>query len=175
MEEIRTRRLTLFPLRAEDLAAYLAGESEFALAAGPASREILTPTLHRAITMKLEKLSRFGPGDWLWITYWLIRVPPRGFGAGMIGYKGPPDPDGEVEIGYGIDPAFRNQGYTTEALQGMASWAFADPRCRRIVAPNTSRANPASNRVLQKVGMRIYAETSESISWCLEKGQEDAS
>ncbi len=62
-----------------------------------------------------------------WITYWLIRVPPEGFGAGLIGFKGLPDQNGVVEVGYGIDPEFRNFGYTTEALGGLIQWAFDDP------------------------------------------------
>jgi ribosomal-protein-alanine N-acetyltransferase len=52
-----------------------------------------------------------------------------------------------VEIGYGIDPAYRNRGYMTEAVRGLIDWAFRDPRCRSITAPNTERSNIASNHV----------------------------
>jgi len=125
--------------------------------------------------MKLEKIPSSDPDDWPWITYWLIRVPPKKFGAGLIGYKGPPDSNGEVEIGYGIDPSYANQGYTTEALLEMVNWAFTNSYCLRILAPKTLRSNPASNRVLQKAGFQIYAEDQLSISWHLEKPSREKS
>jgi ribosomal-protein-alanine N-acetyltransferase len=167
--ELSTKRLTLIALSRDQLKAYLIGGSAFQQVVGAASLEILTPILKRAIGLKLEKMTRANPGDWPWITYWLIRISPGDFGAGLIGYKGPPDSKGEVEIGYGIDPAYRGQGYTTEALLAMIIWAFADTNCLRILAPETLRSNPASNRVLQKAGFRVYAEDSRSISWCLDK------
>lgn len=119
--------------------------------------------------MKLEKMASVLPDDLPWYSYWLIQVPPDRFGAGMIGYKGAPDENGSVEIGYGIDAAYRNQGFMTEALEGMVRWAFQDPRCNRILAPDTLRSNLASNRVLEKVGMQVYQEKPDSLSWHLEK------
>lgn len=166
---ISTSRLDLIPLTREQLGNYLDQESLFTREVGPASRTILTPILQKAIRMKLVKLDQASPQDSAWITYWLIKVPPEGFGAGMIGFKGFPDQNGEVEIGYGIDPAYRNQGYTTEAVQGMIHWAFGDSRCSRVIAPDTPRSNLASNRVLEKAGMRIYAESPDTLSWCLDK------
>lgn len=166
--QITTSRLDLIPLNRDQLGNYLDQEEKFSRDVGPVSRAILTPILQKAIRMKLLKLEQTSPQDSGWITYWLIKVPPEGFGAGMIGFKGLPDQNGEVEIGYGIDPAYRNQGYITEAVQGMIRWAFGDSRCRRIIAPDTMRSNLASNRVLEKVGMRIYAESPDTLSWFID-------
>lgn len=87
----------------------------------------------------------------------------------MLGFKGAPNLQGEVEIGYGIDPGFRNKGFMTEGVTRLIQWAFEDPRCTRIIAPNTQRSNLSSNRVLEKVGMQIYSESEHTISWCLNK------
>ena len=171
IEAISTPRLVLFPLTVDQLAMYLEREADFYRQVCPASREILTKPLKRAIGMKLEKMIPAPRQDLPWLTYWLIKVPPDGFGAGMIGFKGAPDECGEVEIGYGIDSAFRNQGYTTEAVGGMILWAFQDSRCNRILAPDTLRSNLASNRVLNKLGMRVYEEKADSLSWCLDRDQ----
>jgi ribosomal-protein-alanine N-acetyltransferase len=168
---INTTRLVLIPLSAAQLVLYLEQEKEFSRQVGPVSREILTETLRRAINMKLEKLTAASLQDLPWLTYWLIRVLPEGYGAGMIGFKGVPDDNGAVEVGYGIDSSFRNMGYMTEALEGMIRWAFKDPRCERILAPDTPRSNRGSNRVLEKVGMRVYQEKRDSLSWCLERDQ----
>ena len=170
-EVIRTERLTLLALTEDQLRSYLTGVMGPSSPVGSISREVLTPILERAVKMKLEMLPGLVGDDQLWITYWLIRVPPADFGAGLIGYKGPPDHVGEVEIGYGIDSAYRSQGYTTEALLGMVEWAFSDPHCQRILAPETLRSNPASNRVLQKGGFEVYGEDAQSISWRLDRSR----
>ncbi len=166
---ITTPRLEIFPLTYSQLKLYLFQESEFNREIGPTSRAILTENLVRAIEMKLSKLLDTNLEQHPWITYWLIRVLPEDYGAGMLGFKRVPNSEGEVEIGYGIDPEFQNKGYTTEAVNRLIQWAFEDPRCSRIIAPDTQRSNPASNRVLEKVGMRVYEESEHAISWCLDK------
>jgi len=104
-----------------------------------------------------------------WYTYWLVIVTSQLHGAGLVGFKGIPDSQGEVEIGYGIAPAFQGKGYTTEAVQALITWAFQAPECKAVIAPHTKKSNVASNRVLEKVGMRAYAETTEDISWRIDK------
>ncbi len=95
----------------------------------------------------------------------MIREPL--FGAGLAGFKGLPDAAGEVEIGYGIDPICQGHGYMTEAARALIEWAFQSPTCRAVIAPNT--LNPASNRVLEKVGMVVYEETGTARSWRIDK------
>ena len=171
-EQITTPRLVLISLAPAQLRSYLEGESEFIEQVGPISREILTEPLKRTIGIKLEKMAGASQFDLPWLTYWLIKVPPAGYGAGLIGFKGTPDQSGAAEIGYGIDSDYQNQGYMTEAVKGMIQWAFQDPRCDRIIAPGTQRENLASNRVLQKVGMRVYQEDPETLSWHIKKDWE---
>jgi RimJ/RimL family protein N-acetyltransferase len=123
--------------------------------------------------MKLSKMSTAKENDHLWLTYWLVVVDSLAddglFGAGLLGFKGCPDRNGEVEIGYGIDPDYQNKGYTTEAVRAMIAWAFQDPQCKSVIAPNTQRTNLASNRVLAKVGMRIYRETADALFWRIDR------
>ncbi len=46
---------------------------------------------------------------------------------GEMGCKGGPDAAGTVEIGYGIIPAYRGQGYATEAVGALVDWAVRRP------------------------------------------------
>lgn len=73
-------------------------------------------------------------------------------GGRIIGCIGLQDDDGEVEVGYWIDPTFWGQGYATEALRGLVSLAGTVGH-RRIVSRHAAD-NPASGRVLRKVGFR---------------------
>jgi len=164
---ISTDRLSLIPLGIDQLRAYLDGARE--LAGMPVSRAIMTDRLRRAIGMKIDKMESADGVDHPWFTYWLVAVREDGFGAGMIGFKGIPNEAGEVEIGYGIDAGYQGMGYTTEAAKALIEWAFRDERCRSVIAPDTERANIASNRVLEKAGMRVYGETDVSLSWRIDR------
>ena len=82
----------------------------------------------------------------------------------MIGFKGVPDGQGEVEIGYGIDPDFRSKGYTTEAAGMLIDWALQQPSCL-VVTAWSDKENRASARVLEKVGMMISRVTADQFCW----------
>lgn len=167
-ERLPTRRLALLALTPLGLQTYLTDAETLEGRLGlRLSRPLLTPIVQRAIGMKLDKMAAAEPVEWAWLTYWLVVVRELKFGAGMIGFKGSPDPAGQVEIGYGIDPTVASQGYTTEAAAALVEWAFANAECLLITAPDTKRDNPASHRVLAKLGMRACAEDDQAISYQL--------
>jgi RimJ/RimL family protein N-acetyltransferase len=168
--EIQTERLKLIPLSLDQLRCYIANPKVLGHEVGvEVSHDIVTDRLRRAIDMKISKMEQAVPSEHLWYTYWLIIVKDKSYGAGLAGFKGVPDQQGQTEIGYGIDPAYRSQGYMTEAVKGLIEWAFQDTRCRAVIAPDTKRWNVASHRVLEKVGMRVYNETEEALDWRVDK------
>lgn len=79
-----------------------------------------------------------------------------------------PDGFGEVQIGYMIQPEYRNSGYMTEALKGGMSWVFQRPGVSALIA-ETTKSNLPSHRVLEKIGMKVYKETDRSLWWKIEK------
>jgi RimJ/RimL family protein N-acetyltransferase len=86
--------------------------------------------------------------------------------VGRIGFHGPPDKSGMLEIGYEVLPAFRRQGYATEAVVAMFEWAQGDPavlRFRACVSPQ----NLASRRLVAGLGL---AEVGTQ--WDEQDGQE---
>ena len=168
--EISTERLRLIPLTLNQLRRYIPAPEDLEQELGfEVSRDIVTDRLRRAIAMKLTKMERVDPSEHNWYTYWLIEVKDGQYGAGLAGFKGLPDEEGKTEIGYGIDPAYRNTGYMTEAVKGLIGWAFQDPGCRTVMAPDTKKVNVASNRVLEKAGMRVYNETEDAFDWKVDK------
>ena len=68
---------------------------------------------------------------------------------GTAGFKGPPDQDGTVEIGYGIVSDFENQGHATDAAGLLTKFASNHPEVKRIRAHTLPEWN-ASTRVLEK-------------------------
>jgi ribosomal-protein-alanine N-acetyltransferase len=135
------------------------------------ARGMLTDSMRRAVARKLARMQAAPEAVHAWHTYWLaVRdTGGRPVGMGLLGFKGPPDERGEVEIGYGIDPGYQGQGFATEAARALIAWAFEHAECGAVVAPDTPRANAASGRVLRKLGMRVYAATERAQSWRLER------
>ena len=165
MAVLRTKRLELIPLTAEQLELYLSDPPALeTVLRVPVSRAILTEPVQRAIRAKLELLLSLDPELHPWLTYWLVVVTAASFGAGLIGFQGEPDVFGQVEVGYGIDPAYGRKGYTTEAVQRLIAWAFGDPACKAVLARNIDPANWASLRVAAKAGMVAYEESETGIS-----------
>jgi len=105
------------------------------------------------------------PDTWYWHTFWLFRRREDGVVMGSACFKDDPH-NGAVEIGYGINSEFEGWGYTTEAVKAMCGWAFVQPGVRKVIA-ETDKDNIASQRVLQKCGMKRYDETEESYWWAV--------
>jgi ribosomal-protein-alanine N-acetyltransferase len=95
---------------------------------------------------------------------WIVLVREPRTAVGSAGFLGPADRDGTVEVGYGIHPSFRGQGYATEAAGALRDWALARSRVRRITA-RCDETNAASIRVLEKLGMRRTGTRDGTISW----------
>lgn len=79
---------------------------------------------------------------------------------GTAGLKGHPSPDGTIEIGYGIVPSCRGQGYATEASRGVIEWACRAANVSRIIAETYPHLQP-SIRVMEKLGMKLLGDGSE--------------
>jgi RimJ/RimL family protein N-acetyltransferase len=79
--------------------------------------------------------------------------------VGNGGFKGCPDADGHVHIGYEIAPALRNKGYATEAAGALLAYAFVHETVSAVAADTLAERN-ASNAVLRKLGMRFAGEHS---------------
>ncbi len=80
-----------------------------------------------------------------------------GTALGSIGFHGPPDDTGFVEIGYDLSPSARGAGWATEAARLLAGWAAARPEVRTVCAL-TEPENTPSQRVLERAGFRFVGE-----------------
>ncbi|MFD2512947.1 GNAT family N-acetyltransferase [Pontibacter locisalis] len=83
---------------------------------------------------------------------------------GDAGFKGLPNADGEVDIGYAIIAQAQNRGYGLEAAKGLTNWAFQQPGVKAITA-RCLLENAPSARVLIKLGMQQVTTTEEFIRW----------
>ncbi|HUG29779.1 MAG TPA: GNAT family N-acetyltransferase [Candidatus Limnocylindria bacterium] len=70
---------------------------------------------------------------------------------GTIGFHGPPDDRGRLEVGYRVEPRYRRLGYARESIAALFDWAASTHGIRRFVA-SISPSNDASLRLVAGFG-----------------------
>ena len=80
--------------------------------------------------------------------------------CGSVGFKGPPDDAGMVEIGYSVLPAYRRAGLASEMVAGLVGWARGHATVASIEA-ETTPDNLPSIRVLGRNGFEPVGEGIE--------------
>ena len=86
--------------------------------------------------------------------------------VGQSGFHGAPDADGMVEVGYGVDPAYRRRGYARAALELAIEHARSEPSVH-ILRATISPDNEAS---LALIGQYPFVRNGEQ--WDEEDGLE---
>lgn len=93
--------------------------------------------------------------------------------VGQCGFKGPPGPDGAVEIAYGVAPEHQSHGYATEAAAALVDYAFDHEEVRLVCAHTLPEPN-ASTRVLTKCGFQRVGEVidpDDGLVWRWERNR----
>jgi [ribosomal protein S5]-alanine N-acetyltransferase len=165
---IETQRLILKPLSYNELIKHVKIPEELANEMGlfPSKSLIENETKEAILNDLLPHLSNPGK-DPLFYTMWIVIEKNKKAIIGGICFHGEPDPIGEVEIGYGIDEDYRNNGYMTETIAGLIRWAKSNHRIKSIRA-ETDNDNKSSIKVLEKNGFVITRQGDDLIHMKLE-------
>ncbi|CAG7629868.1 hypothetical protein PAESOLCIP111_03144 [Paenibacillus solanacearum] len=85
--------------------------------------------------------------------------------VGGVGFIGDPDPEGIIEIGFGINESHRRKGYCYEAAKALLEWAANHDEVKRITA-RCEPGNLSSQAVLEKLGFATQeSEDEEMLHW----------
>ena len=155
MSDIRleTERLTLVPFTSSDAQLLLAGIRRPDWSTGyPTEGDLVIARMIAKNPASFVSTNRFGP-------YTVIERTRR-LWIGGVGFMGPPDRDGAVELGYGIASEWWNRGMATEAVCGLLELAWSQPSVSRVFA-RTEPSNMASARVVEKAGMFFVGMENE--------------
>lgn len=77
--------------------------------------------------------------------------------VGSIGFHGPPDEQGRLEVGYSVDPPYRRRGYASESVKALFDWAHREHGITRFVA-SISPNNKASLNLAAAYGFKRVGE-----------------
>jgi [ribosomal protein S5]-alanine N-acetyltransferase len=160
-EDLHTPRLRLRPTTTALLRAELAGNRALAAALGAVVPDGWPPGEHNlhAVRYFLDNpgLLLDGWSDYYAITRAGAGNPPTLVAS--IGFQGPPNRAGRVEVGYSVVESWRRRGVATEAVSAMVERARVHG-LRAIIA-HARPDNHASIAVLTKSGFRPGLSTRE--------------
>ena len=169
---IETVRLQLVPYSPKHLLALIEGYQQFAKCFGlPAADELRSFVVSDDVSPGWLAQLRASSVPDPWVHGFAVIDRHSQSVVGSVGFKGPPDQQGVVEIAYGIVPAFRGRGYATEAA--AAGVTFACGHEVRCVRAHTLPAINASTRVLEKCGFEYAGELEDpddGLVWRWERG-----
>lgn len=155
-EELKTPRLLLRRFRAEDAQDYFTrlGSSE------EVTRYMLWQP-HKSLQESRESIERilgkYQSGD---CYCWAIALAEDNTMIGRIDLLRLDPETGSCSFAYMLGKHFWNQGFGTEALRAVFSFAFEKMNMERITADHMC-VNPASGKVMQKAGM-VYTGTCKA-------------
>lgn len=144
--QVHTSRLRLVPFTENWVAAIQEGSQAFLALTGYRLPQPYTefPESFQALRTALDKEKPVFP----WTSYALLWEPEKTY-VGQGGFKGKPDVDGGVEIGYEIAKGFRSMGFAHEAIGALVRLAFEQEKVRQVYAHTLPVLN-ASNHLLIK-------------------------
>lgn len=158
---LESRRLTLVAATPDLVTADLAGREEFADAIGADVPDEWPPELFDSMSMRVALQQLCDPAEHGWSLWYLLtkkHAPSKVIG--ICGFKGKPDRAGSVEIGYSVLRHFRVQGYATEAVERLVTWAFSHQNVVEVTAETLPHLRQ-SIRVMEKNGFSYRGPGSE--------------
>ncbi len=162
---IETSRLSILPLNYPELKKYLLADNQLEILFGltQTNRVISKDVKEMVETFTLPNMKNLQSGNYLFYTFWLVIDRSMNTIVAELGFKGIPNRDGEIEIGYGTMPGFERRGYMTEAVSGMLEWARGRSDVFVMLA-ETNDDNLASIRIVQKNGF-VFSERRGKMLW----------
>jgi [ribosomal protein S5]-alanine N-acetyltransferase len=162
--EITTKRLKIFPLNYAMMTMYLANNFSFEdfLKIQRADYQIHEELVNPLSSINLKLLTDFE--NYWYQSLWVMIEIEKNIMVGSFMLKGKLKVSQEIEIGYGTEPAFMNQGYMTEALGGFIKYIKESNFCKSLLA-ETLNENDASHQVLIKNGFVKMKTKRENLWW----------
>jgi ribosomal-protein-alanine N-acetyltransferase len=159
---ITTERLELHHIPADGLISLYEGKSDLLAIAG---RDFTNPLQN----LVLES----GPLGWRvpqvkadpstnkWFVRFIVLKESR-IVIGSTSFHGAPDENGMMEIGLGVEEAYRNRGYAKEALLGMWRWVSGEPGVKTL-RYTVSPENIPSVKIIEGFGFTYRGQQMDEL------------
>ena len=149
VETIRTPRLELVSMTVAEMRALQEKDMPAASReAGAIVPEGLADDLVDFLRYRLAQLDA-DPAIRQWLGRLMVLTDENGErrAIGTIGFHGPPDDQGRLEVGYRVEAPYRRRGYAREAVRALFDWAASAHGIRRFVASVSPDNEPSLSLV----------------------------
>jgi RimJ/RimL family protein N-acetyltransferase len=153
--------IELVQLPAQTLHALAAGDLAAANSSSPVplTAYFVRAEWHSVWVRRSAQVSQ-DPGCAAWITRAIFDTGEHTV-VGRAGFHGQPDAAGMVELGYGVDPAFRRRGYARAAVALLLEQVRDDSAVQTVRA-TISPGNVASRALVAQYGFVEVGEQSDA-------------
>ncbi|MCI0583321.1 MAG: GNAT family N-acetyltransferase [Chloroflexi bacterium] len=155
VEPIRTPRLDLVPISAAFTQALVDGDRDRArvIIGAAVGQWLVGDSAHVVQLAMAQATGKTGAPEGGGRVVVLVERTGRRRAIGSIGFHGPPDERGRLEVGCRIHPAYRGRGYAGEAMTAMFDWAVARLGINRFLV-SVSSAEGRRPRLVTEVELR---------------------
>lgn len=163
IDNIVTDRLTIVPMTYSLVDSVLSGKNDELLKFGihPNGKWPLQDTLDMLnyVVNTMDKNDVVSGYD-----VWIVVKNEDMTIIGDAGFKGAPDENGEIEIGFGLIEDEHRKGYGYEVASALIQWASQNNKVKAIKA-DCLIDNMGSISLLKKCGMNEVSRDNEMIYW----------
>ena len=146
---IETERLELVPLNLTNLRLWIAEDTAFEKELDCTYKDQpLEGFMLNNLEEEIDSITK-DENNYLFYTTWLMILKSNRMAVGSAAFKGTPNHNGEIEIGYGLGEGFEHQGYMTEAINELCQWGLNQDKVKHSIA-ETDLDGYASQRVLKR-------------------------
>lgn len=165
---LETERLLIIPLSYDQLLEYtIPGRLEKSLGTIDNGRSVSPKTAAKITENILPKIAVKNP-DNVFYTFWIILLKTENVLSAEFCFKGKPNENSEVEIGYATYGEFQNRRIMTESIRAITNWIFENTSVKTIVA-ETHPDNYMSHKTLKNNNFKKTAEQTDNWIWKLAK------
>ncbi len=164
---LETNRLLLIPMTVDFIDGLINGNNKaYSLLDIKPSEEWPSQDIFEVLPIMKESLLQKKEPDgfdaWIFIDKYDRSI------VGDGGFKGEPDENGGIDLGYGIVRSKRRKGYGFEAVSELVKWGISKSNVKYITADCLNENEP-SIKLLEKLGMKKI-KTEKEISYFIFEG-----
>ncbi|MBS4538689.1 GNAT family N-acetyltransferase [Clostridium sp. D2Q-11] len=163
MEKLYTDRLIIMPLKYEMIDIILDKRSAFEDRYNLKLSKEWPMEAIKGLLPKYINVVRHNPEEAQW-GVWIMIDKKSNYIIGDLGFKGSPDNNGIIEVGYSIVESYRNRGLTSEGVGELIKWAFLKQEVNKITA-RCLVDNYPSIKVLERLKFKKVVHKADIIYW----------